>query len=86
MKKKVKITVDAAVFEYSSKIWKILAGINPSKVTLRLSKGQGVPNKECAAIISLLDQLIIAIRNTIFLITSLTESPFHGKIFLKTSP
>lgn len=63
MKKKVKITVDAVVFEYSSKIWKILAGINPSKVTLRLSKGQGVPNKECAAIISLLDQLIIAIRN-----------------------
>lgn len=63
MKKKVKITVDAAVFEYSSKIWKVLAGIDPSKVTLRLSKGQGVPNKECAAIISLIDKLIVAIQD-----------------------
>lgn len=63
MKKKVKITVDAAVFEYSSKIWKVLAGIEPSMVTLRLSKGQGVPNKECSAIISLLDKLIVAIQD-----------------------
>ena len=57
MKKKVKITVDAAVFEYSSNIWKILAGIDPSKVTLRLSKGQGVPNKECAAIFYFVDSI-----------------------------
>ena len=40
MSKQVKIKVDAAAFEYSSKKWAAITGIDPSKVTLRLSKGE----------------------------------------------
>ena len=63
MSKQVKIKVDAAAFEYSSKKWVAITGIDPSKVTLRLSKGEGLPSKEDAAIVALLDQLLIAIED-----------------------
>ncbi len=63
MSKQVKIKVDADAFEYSSKIWAAITGIAPSKVTLRLSKGEGLPNKEDAAIVARLDQLLIAIED-----------------------
>ncbi len=63
MSKQIKIKVDAAAFEYSSKIWAAITGIAPSKVTLRLSKGEGLPNKEDAAIVARLDQLLIAIED-----------------------
>lgn len=63
MSKQVKIKVDAAAFEYSSKKWAALTGIDSSKVTLRLSKGDGLPNKEDATIVAKLDQLLIAIED-----------------------
>jgi ribosomal protein S27AE len=63
MSKQVKIKVDAAAFEYSSKKWAAITGIDPSKVTLRLSKGEGLPSREDAAIVAQLDQLLIAIEN-----------------------
>lgn len=63
MSKKVKIVVDAAAYEYSSKKWAEITGIDPSKVTLRLSKGEGLPNKEDANIVALIDQLLIAIED-----------------------
>ncbi len=63
MRKQVKIKVDAVAFEYSSKIWAAITGIEPSKITLRLSKGEGLPNKEDAAIVAKLDQLLIAIED-----------------------
>lgn len=63
MNKQVKIKVDAAAFEYSSKKWAAITGIDPSKVTLKLSKGEGLPSKEDAAIVAQLDQLLIAIED-----------------------
>lgn len=63
MSKQVKIKVDAAAFEYSSKKWAAITGIAPSRVTLRLSKGEGLPSKEDAAIVAQLDQLLIAIED-----------------------
>lgn len=63
MSKKIKIVVDAAAFDYSSKKWAEITSIDPSKVTLKLSKGEGLPNKEDANIVALLDQLIIAIED-----------------------
>ncbi len=63
MSKQVKIKVDADAFEYSSKIWAAITGIASSKVTLRLSKGEGLPNNEDAAIVARLDQLLIAIED-----------------------
>ncbi|MBR1502379.1 MAG: hypothetical protein IJ618_00660 [Prevotella sp.] len=63
MNKQVKIKVDAAAFEYSSKKWTAISGVDPSKVTIRLSKGEGLPSKEDAAIVAQLDQLLIAIED-----------------------
>jgi len=63
MSKQVKITVDAAAFDYSSKKWETITGIAPSKVTLSLSKDGGLPNKEDATIVAKLDQLLIAIED-----------------------
>ena len=63
MSKQVKITVDAAAFDYSSKKWEAITGIAPSKVTLSLSKDGGLPNKEDATIVAKLDQLLIAIED-----------------------
>ena len=63
MSKQVKIKVDSAAFEYSSKKWAAITGIDPSKVTLRLSKGEGLPSKKDAAIVAQLDQLLIAIED-----------------------
>ena len=63
MSKQVKITVDAAAFDYSSKKWETITGIAPSKVILSLSKDGGIPNKEDATIVAKLDQLLIAIED-----------------------
>ncbi len=63
MSKQVKIKVDAAAFEYSCKKWAEITDIDPSKVTLRLSKGEGLPNKEDAVIVAQLDRLLIAIED-----------------------
>lgn len=63
MSKQVKIKVDAAAFEYSSKKWAAITGIDPSKITLRLSKGEGLPNKEDAEIVAKLDKLLVVIED-----------------------
>ena len=63
MNKQVKIRVDTAAFEYSSEKWAKITGIDPSKVVLRLSKGEGIPNKEDTLLLAKLDQLLIAIED-----------------------
>lgn len=58
MSKQVTIKLDSAAYEYSSKKWMEIAGIEPMDVTLRMTNGVGIPNVTVAAIIGKIDELI----------------------------